>query len=232
MSDPGTNNRPVVRRIKSKDLQRSPLVIPEQMRAALGMIHDKIIHDLSDPANAVVGVVASNPGEGATTIALKLALYAADSGRETLLLDMCADRSITQLLQMEGQEGLSNVVANEVRFPDIVRPTEIGRLSAIPAGTGSAFDFAEFDWQHTLEEARRNCNLAYVDLPAVAGSSLAMKVMGALDGLILVVAAHSTRKEILHRTKNDLERYGGKKIIGVVLNGRKYFIPDSLYRHL
>jgi Mrp family chromosome partitioning ATPase len=202
------------------------------MRAALGMIHNKIIHSLGNPSNAVVGVVASEPGEGATTLALKLALYAADGGRETFLLDLCADREMTRLLKKEGQEGLSNLAAGEVRFADILCRTDVGGLSLVPAGTISPFDFAQFDWQNTLEEARRNCDLAYVDLPAVADSTLAMKVMRSLDGLVLVVAAHLTRKEVFHRTKNDLERYGGEKIIGVVLNGRRYFIPDALYHHL
>ena len=52
-----------------------------------------------------------------------------------------------------------------------------------------------------------------------------------MDGVILVIEAEKTRREVAQRAKEQLEK-AGAKILGTVLTKRKYYIPKSIYRRL
>jgi Mrp family chromosome partitioning ATPase len=52
-----------------------------------------------------------------------------------------------------------------------------------------------------------------------------------VDSVILVVKHGSTRREVVVRTREIITRAGGK-ILGVVLNRRRFPIPEFLYRRL
>jgi hypothetical protein len=49
--------------------------------------------------------------------------------------------------------------------------------------------------------------------------------------VILVVESERTRKRTAMWAKEQVEGAGGK-LLGVVLNKRKYYIPDWLYKHI
>jgi protein-tyrosine kinase len=51
------------------------------------------------------------------------------------------------------------------------------------------------------------------------------------DGVVLVVEANSTRRETARRLKKDLE-VANVRLLGVVLNDRRFPIPETLYRRL
>jgi Mrp family chromosome partitioning ATPase len=46
-----------------------------------------------------------------------------------------------------------------------------------------------------------------------------------------VIEAGKTRKQVALRAKEDLEQAGGN-LLGVVMNKRKYHIPDWIYKRL
>jgi Mrp family chromosome partitioning ATPase len=51
------------------------------------------------------------------------------------------------------------------------------------------------------------------------------------DGIILVLDAHSTRRVTARKIKESLES-GRSRILGTVLSGRTFPVPDCLYRRL
>ena len=52
-----------------------------------------------------------------------------------------------------------------------------------------------------------------------------------VDGVILVVESGRTRRPTAIKAKKELEQ-AGAKIIGVILNRRKYYIPEWIYKRL
>ena len=52
-----------------------------------------------------------------------------------------------------------------------------------------------------------------------------------LDGVVMVVQAENKRAEVAIQAVNRLES-AGANILGGVLNGRRYVIPDIIYRRL
>lgn len=55
--------------------------------------------------------------------------------------------------------------------------------------------------------------------------------LGICDGAVLTLTAHKTRRETALRTKEMLEQFN-VKLIGVVLDGRTFPMPESIYRRV
>ena len=52
-----------------------------------------------------------------------------------------------------------------------------------------------------------------------------------VDGVVLVVEAEKTRWPVALNVKEKTEQ-GGGRVLGVVFNKRKYYIPEWLYRRI
>ena len=63
----------------------------------------------------------------------------------------------------------------------------------------------------------------------MAPSGLA--VSSQVDGVILVVEAERTRWPVAASVKESIER-GGGRLLGVVFNKRRHYIPAFIYRRL
>ncbi len=70
-----------------------------------------------------------------------------------------------------------------------------------------------------------------LDGPSVPGSSDVRVICNKVDGVVLVLEAGKTRKQVAVRAKQELEEAGGK-LLGVVLNKRKFYIPEWIYKRL
>ena len=52
-----------------------------------------------------------------------------------------------------------------------------------------------------------------------------------VDGVIIVITYGKTRRQVGLRVKKELED-AGANVLGVIINRRKYYIPDWIYRRL
>jgi Mrp family chromosome partitioning ATPase len=162
-------------------------------------------------------------------VALKLALVTADKARRVLVVDASATAGLTGMLGLAGRPGLAQLAAG-ASPSDVVHRTEIDHLAVVAAGEGAGADLTEADWPRIVRQLSGMADVVFFDLPPILTSTLAPKVSAACDGLVLVVAAHRTRREAIRQAKAKLEYAGDVKLLGAILNGREYFIPDFLYR--
>ena len=77
---------------------------------------------------------------------------------------------------------------------------------------------AEFDW-------------LIFDVPPVEESGEAVVLGPLVDGVVIVVSAHTTRRATARMAKESLET-AQVRLLGTVLNNRTFPIPESLYRRL
>lgn len=52
-----------------------------------------------------------------------------------------------------------------------------------------------------------------------------------VDGVVLIVRANRTKREVLTKAEK-LVRFGGGRVIGTVLNRRSFPIPEAIYKRL
>ncbi len=78
---------------------------------------------------------------------------------------------------------------------------------------------------------RQRYTLVLVDCPPLMSVMEIAALSEVADGVILVVAAESTRVPVIQRARANLEA-GGATILGVVFNKRRNYIPSFLYRYI
>jgi hypothetical protein len=86
-------------------------------------------------------------------------------------------------------------------------------------------------WLSRLERLRNEFEYSIIHGP-VAGASSEAALLGQLaDGIVLVLGAHSTRRATARKIKETLET-AHSRILGSVLSGRTFPVPEQIYRRL
>jgi len=70
-----------------------------------------------------------------------------------------------------------------------------------------------------------------LDMPAMKEARLAARLASLCDGVVLVIEAERLRWEVLLEAKAQLLKWNANTL-GVVLNKRRFPIPEWLYRTL
>jgi Mrp family chromosome partitioning ATPase len=81
------------------------------------------------------------------------------------------------------------------------------------------------------EQLKKRFDVVVVDSPPAGSSPVGFALCRTVDGVIIVLEAEKTRWPVVVSTKKRVLQNGGK-IIGVVLNKRRFHIPDWIYRRL
>ncbi len=180
--------------------------------------------------------VGTTHGNGASTTAINFATtMAKDSQLKVLLLDAnLRTPSLHDVFKVDRTCGLSDLVANNGRVRSPIKKVGPGNLCVIPCGGKhsdpvSLFESKRFD--QFLKLARERYDYVIVDAPPVHASAECRVLCCKVDGVVLVCEAGKTRGPIALRAKMKLEEAGGK-LLGVVLNKKRYYIPKFIYKRL
>jgi Mrp family chromosome partitioning ATPase len=165
-------------------------------------------------------------------VAAQLAATAARSlGLPVVLVDCnCANPGVHRAFDVPIGPGLRDALAETGPVREFLQPSSVANLSLLTAGTpgpGTGLTFNSPNLSCLLGELNQEFNLVIVDLPAI-GQGVAAGIGALLDGLVLVVEAEKVRWEVAQRTTASL-RGAGANLLGVVMNKRKYHVPDWLY---
>jgi protein-tyrosine kinase len=174
-------------------------------------------------------------GDGTSkTIINFAATLASDSQLKVLLIDVnLRTPSLHAVFRIDPIPGLSDLVANNGRG---ARPIKVGpgNLHVIPCGgphSGPATLFGSNRFDQFLKRMRESYDFVVLDAPPIQGSSDCRVLCAKVDGVVLVIEAGKTRQHVALNAKRHLEEAGGK-LLGVVLNRRRYYIPEFIYRRL
>jgi capsular exopolysaccharide synthesis family protein len=82
-----------------------------------------------------------------------------------------------------------------------------------------------------LDSARARFDFIVIDGSPIPSFTDSLLIARQVDGVVVVVEAGKTSRQVGLAAKLAIERAGGR-LLGVVLNKRRYFIPGWLYKHL
>jgi len=188
----------------------------------------------------VVLFVAATPGSGASTAAASFAsLLAEDADTKVLFVD--ADLRSVERSRFPGtnstEEDDSSVSLMQLLtggassiYP-VPGPTN---LYVLPSGAKCSMPLSLFQSQafdEFLRTARERFQYVVVDAPSLQGCPESLVLSRKADGVIFVIESEQTRKRTAIWAKQQIEDSGGK-LLGVVLNKRKYRIPSWLYKRI
>ncbi len=106
--------------------------------------------------------------------------------------------------------------------------------SAAGTGAGARGSLWESSWEYrrdVIEALRGWFDYAFVDCPALRESNDVLSVAPFADGVILVVEADRTRRDQVLNAEKTIEFARGR-LLGHVLNKRRYVIPEWIYRRV
>lgn len=86
-------------------------------------------------------------------------------------------------------------------------------------------------WLSCLARLRNEFEYAVIHGPSAGISSEAALLGQLADGVILVLGAHSTRRATARKIKETLEG-AHSRILGSILSGRRFPVPEKIYRRL
>ena len=169
----------------------------------------------------VLAVTSSFPAEGKTSVALNLAVVAAQEPERRVVLVECDLRRprIGHLLARPPVLGLSDVLAGKATLESVI--TDLSTppgLSMVIAGRPPQNPvelLGSEAMRRTLENLRRRFDTVIVDSPPALHFADASQLTAYLDAFLLVARSGRTPREALARTWRLL---GSERVLGVVLN--------------
>jgi len=181
-------------------------------------------------------ITSCSPGEGKTTAAAAVGVSLAAQGTNSILLVDAhfLEPRLHQLLGQAISPGLTEVVLKEQPWQEAIRPCEGLNLHFLPAG--EFFDhplsvFRSPRFSSVLEEMKEHFDCIIFDGPPFLGVSECAYIAPMFQGILMVVACAHTRWQLVSVVSSKIESVNGR-LMGVIMNRRKYYIPESLYKIL
>jgi capsular exopolysaccharide synthesis family protein len=167
--------------------------------------------------------------EGKSTVAAFLAMTAArNKNLKTLLIDCDIRRpTMHKLFAIPRDRGVSDVLLEGLSLKDAVRKSTMEKLDLMSAGRSVPNPTDVFDAEgisKMLDELKFYYDLIVLDSAPILPVSDPMLLGTKVDGILVVVKAGATQKEIVQRS---LEIMGGSrdKILGIVMNNVDHTLP-------
>ena len=173
-----------------------------------------------DEYRAIV-VTSSVPGEGKSTTSGNLALSLAQSGNKVLLVD-CDMRkpSIHKKFKISNMSGTAELLLRKESFEDVANfynenltIITAGKIPPNPSEMLSSRAMTAF-----IKEMKKEFKYIILDTPPLQAVTDAQVLSTKADGVLLVVRAGSTKREMVLNSVDLIKKVQGK-VIGTVLNG-------------
>ncbi|HOX05451.1 MAG TPA: Wzz/FepE/Etk N-terminal domain-containing protein [Planctomycetota bacterium] len=184
---------------------------------------------------ATFGVLGPTGGEGASTVATNLAIKLAGSGDGPgLLVDCHLDRpAMHDMFDLPLSPGLGELISGRVADGALIR-SPLPHLDVLTAGRTGRFLPMTQKLQALrllLGEWKKRYRFVVLDLPPACGAGSAVRKASLLDGVVMVVQAERSRREIVERAWRLLTT-AKIELLGLVLNQRRFPLPQWLYERL
>lgn len=188
---------------------------------------------LPDNRMKIIQFLGSRSGEGTSTVVRQFATISAMKMHKTVLL-VDADRIHPvqhALFGVNREECLNEVTADGGPIDRAFCRAALPGLSLCLVSGNSVSPSQVLNGEGIWEMLKARFDLVVIDSPPLEVSSDGLALVRNVDGVVLVLEAEKTRMPVVEHLKHAVVQSGGN-ILGVVLNKRRYYIPQWIYRWL
>lgn len=184
-------------------------------------LRSNIEYSSFDDEYRVIVVTSSVPGEGKSTTSGNLAIALAQSGNSVLLVD-CDMRkpSIHKKFKISNAAGTAELLLRKKLFEEVANNYN-ENLTIITAGKippNPSEMLASRAMTAFIEEMKKEFKYIILDTPPLQAVTDAQVLSTKADGVLLIVRAGSTKREMVFNSVDLIKKVHGK-VIGTVLNG-------------
>jgi capsular exopolysaccharide synthesis family protein len=189
----------------------------------------KISNAAAESELKTVMLTSAMTSEGKSTICSLLGVTAAkQNGLKTLIFDCDLRRpTIHKFFAMDREPGLADILVDGYNPKEAIRKTSIDKLDILTSGSGQHQPAEVFDAEaigYLLDELKFYYDLILVDSAPVLPVSDPLLLAKKVDGILLVVRAGATSREIVERSAEILSS-ARDRVLGVVLNNADNNLP-------
>jgi capsular exopolysaccharide synthesis family protein len=175
-------------------------------------------------------------GTGVTTAVVNFGRALAEtSSRRVLIIDTnLRTPRLHSIFELNPDDGITELFLNNGVKTCAFKKVGEGQLSVITCGRNCSDGVNYFERERIdglIKEALDKFDFVLLDSAPIAKFADSQTICSLADGVVLVIEAGKTRSQQALRAKKELEDAGGK-LLGVILNKRKYYIPEWIYRRL
>ncbi len=164
---------------------------------------------------------SGQPGEGKTTTAINTAISLSQLGASVLLIDADLRRpTVHRVFKMGQSQGLSTYLSRQVEIDPLINKLWVPNLSVLPCGPippNPAELISSERMRLLLKELGQKYDHILIDSPPLINVTDPVILSTMVDGVILVVQAGRSTRDIVRRARQELNSVGAK-VFGVVLN--------------
>lgn len=217
---------------------RSPPAAAESLHMDEEMLslHQGIESLLPRSPRKIIQFIGSIEGEGTSSIAREFARVSASAiGKSVLLLDANRVRpSHHRFFPVRLDTDWLDAMRTGRRIGGALYQIDDSDITDSPSSSTTTcgsdiFISASIDSFWNI--LRHRFDLIVIDSNPLTQSPDGLAIAPKVDGVVLVVEAERTRWTVVDSVKNRINKVGGN-LLGIVLNKRRYYIPQSIYKRL
>lgn len=224
---------------EEKNKAKSELLIYSDPRSSLAeayrQLRTSILLSTAGHAPKSLLITSSLPSEGKTTTATNIAISLAQTGAKVLIIDADMRRPrLHSVFNIKNAEGLSTMLSSELsegQLLDVIQYDDLSKLHLLPSGPippNPAELIGSEQMSDLLKTMQRNFTHVIVDSPPIASFTDGVLIASMVDGVILVVHAGKSSRQVVRRSRQLLQDVGAK-VFGVVLNNVNLRAHDNSY---
>lgn len=211
-----------------EDRASSELLINADSRSSLAeayrQLRTSILLSTAGHAPKSLLITSSLPSEGKTTTATNTAISLAQTGAKVLIIDADMRRPrLHSVFGIENGDGLSTLLSSELTDAEILSVikqddrTKLHLLTSGPIPPNPAELIGSEQMALLMKTLQNHFTHVVVDSPPIRSFTDGVLIASMVDGVILVVHAGKSSRQVVRRARQLLQDVGAK-IFGVVLN--------------
>jgi len=224
---------------EAEDAANSELLIYADSRSSLAeayrQLRTSILLSTAGHAPKSLLITSSLPSEGKTTTATNTAISLAQTGAKVLIIDADMRRPrLHSVFNIENGDGLSTILSTELTEAEILKVvkqdegTKLNLLTSGPIPPNPAELIGSEQMANLLKLLSQHFTHVVVDSPPITSFTDGVLIASMVDGVILVVHAGKSSRQVVRRARQLLQDVGAK-IFGVVLNNVNLRSQDNYY---
>jgi capsular exopolysaccharide synthesis family protein len=176
-----------------------------------------------------------NEGEGSSTVVAQFASALASGGEKVLLVDAnLRSPSLHVAFNVGRENGFTDLMIGRSILSRVIKETKVANLSIISSGAPHPNPLALLEsgsLESQLAEMKGKFDWVLFDAPPLVRFMDAIVLSPKVEGVVMVVEAEKTRWEVAESSRQRILRENGK-VLGAVLNKRRYPVPDWFYKRM
>ncbi len=235
---------------QSEDTSVHPLseTIPRHLANDLQVFQENIEALKTQSPFKTILITASVRGEGSSTIAANWGRLMARDRLDGLPVDTemttyggiviidanLRNPSLHTLHNQDRKRGLTELLSGELDLDQVLKAAQRKNLWIITAGKAAANPadlLGSLMMKGVLEECARRFQLVLIDSAPTVKYADTLALAKHVETIVLVVHAGVTRWEVALSAKRQLGKVNSR-LLGVVLNQRKFYIPEWIYQRI